>query len=683
MPIKRYISGVSGEISTSVTINGKTGTNITLTKSDIGLSDVINAEQVKKDELDILVPTIQPNGKIKVEQTPIVAANLVSVSDKTERLALSNNINLTICLQADTQWMWALNANDDPIIEANWIDCGSTAATVVSVNGATGMVTITCENIGAVPVNRKINNKVLNDDITLTINDIITLPNDTTKFLRGDGVWATPEGTGGIVGDSLTMSFPYAENINAGTVVKLINDNGITKVQNITRINSSPTQILGSGTQNTISIDSTSYPFNCIIPVGGNCVVIAYVRTTGVYVRLGTVVGTTVTLQGSEIQVSTSTNFFDMIPLDNEHFAIAYGTNASPKMKVGKISGIAISLSLEVSHNYGGCFSYKLGKVSASRVIMVAHSATTLYNHLWDWNTGNPPTITSATYNYITITPSWSGDGNNGFSIAFDGNGRFMYTTRTNGAGYYGAFVVWSNGTITSCGGNYFSDSSQISSSIVAISSTLYLGVTYDSTNYTFKVRLFSFINTGTPAILSTQTLTTLGAGYCDSISVALLANGYAAVVVKNNTITAQKLYIIQYSQTAITNVTYVGEALSNISTTTGGMQNGRSFATFPSTNIAVAVGYKNTPNIEYKVHQIGGLIVDFLGVIGIAQETKTTEQNGNVTLLGGISNCHNSLVPASKLFIQSDGSIGNTATPYFLGYSLSNTKLLLNRGMY
>lgn len=191
MPINIIKNSSSSGASTPITINGKTGTNITLSKSDIGLSAVVNAEQVKKTDIGVLVPEIQPNGKILVEQTPVIAANLVSVANLTERLALPSNSNLTICLQADTQWMWSLNANEDPSVVGNWIDCGSTATSVVTVNNASGAVTINCDNIGAVPVDRTINSKALNDNVTLTINDIVTLPNDGTKFLAGDGTWKT------------------------------------------------------------------------------------------------------------------------------------------------------------------------------------------------------------------------------------------------------------------------------------------------------------------------------------------------------------------------------------------------------------------------------------------------------------------------------------------------------------
>jgi len=194
MPIRKNVIISSGE-SIPITINGKTGTNITLSKSDIGLDAVVNAEQVKKTDVGVLVPAIQANGKIRIEETPVIAANLVSVANKAERLALPINENLTLCLQGDTQWLWSLNANLDALIESNWKDCGSTAASVVSVNGVTGMVTINCANIGAVPVDRTVNSKVLNDNITLTIGDIITLPNDTTQFLAGDGTWKTPAGS--------------------------------------------------------------------------------------------------------------------------------------------------------------------------------------------------------------------------------------------------------------------------------------------------------------------------------------------------------------------------------------------------------------------------------------------------------------------------------------------------------
>jgi len=574
------------------------------------------------------------------------------------------------------------------------VDCSSSVITI-SLPSTASLVAGDIIEVIDIKGNSTVNNITL-DFITATQKlegeDNNFILDDNGSYFRfiwsGDSVigWKiVPEGLvggGSSTSSSNIMSFPYAEDISTGTVVELINDAGTAKVQNITRLNSTPTQILGSGTQNTISIDSTSYPYNCIIPVGGNYVVIAYVKTTGVYIRLGTVVGTTVTLQGSEIQVSNTTIFYDMIPLDDEHFAIGYGPSSSPKIRVGKISGTTISLSLEATHGYTGCTTYKLGKVNASRIIMVAHNSTILYYHTWNWATGTPPTITSVTANGTTISPSWSGNSNNQFSIAFDGTGRFMYTTYPNGSGYYGAFEVDVNGNIIIRGGNSFSDANYIVSSMVAISSTLYLGVTYSNDDIA-KVRLFSFVGTGTPSILSTQTITTFADGYCDSISVALLANEYATVVVKNNTILTQKLYIIQYSGTAITNVAFAGDIITDITATTSGVQNGRSFAVFPSTNIAVAVGYKNTPSIVYKAHQIGGLIVDFLGTIGISQETKLAGESGNVALLGAISSAHNGLTPATNYYISSTGDIATTQTPYLLGRSLSSTQMLLTRGMY
>lgn len=162
------------------------------TKTDIGLSNVTNDAQIPLSQKGTVsgVATLDASGKVPVTQIPIAAANVVSVANQTARLAIpKNTTNLTLALQADTQWMWALNENLDPSVLSNWIDCGTTANTVVSVNGATGAVTVSCASLGAVPTTTKINNKALGGDISLTINDLLTLTNTGTKFLCDTGAW--------------------------------------------------------------------------------------------------------------------------------------------------------------------------------------------------------------------------------------------------------------------------------------------------------------------------------------------------------------------------------------------------------------------------------------------------------------------------------------------------------------
>lgn len=169
------------------------------------------------------VPLIDTNGKIPVSVVPNVNAEVKSVANKAGRLALPiNNVNLVLCLQSDTQWMWAVNKGIDPSVEANWIDCGSTAAAVVSVNGSSGAVTISCATLGAVPTTTKVNGKALSGDITLALSDIIAAGTDTTKFLRNDLTWATPPGLGsGVQASYMRATGSSNQLVRAGYIVSL------------------------------------------------------------------------------------------------------------------------------------------------------------------------------------------------------------------------------------------------------------------------------------------------------------------------------------------------------------------------------------------------------------------------------------------------------------------------------
>jgi hypothetical protein len=180
-----------GTVPSVITVNGKTGTNITLFPSDLGLERVTNDTQVKRAEMGSPngIPTLDTQGKVPITQMSSQIAHVVSVTNKAARLALETNSVLCLCLQADTKWMWALNADLNPSVESNWIDCGSTASSVISVNGNTGAVTISCDTLGAVPTTRKVNSKALSGDIVISLSDIVTLPNDPAKFLNGQGQW--------------------------------------------------------------------------------------------------------------------------------------------------------------------------------------------------------------------------------------------------------------------------------------------------------------------------------------------------------------------------------------------------------------------------------------------------------------------------------------------------------------
>jgi hypothetical protein len=170
---------------------GGSGGSVSVTKASIGLGNVTNDAQVKRSEMGVAggVATLDPStGKVYVAQMPIGIVTVAGVANQTARLALPKSTNLMIALQADTTNEWMINANADPAVAANWIDCGSYASKIISVNGQTaGAITIDLASLNGVPKTTTVNGKALSTNITLAIGDIITLNGDSSSYIGGDG----------------------------------------------------------------------------------------------------------------------------------------------------------------------------------------------------------------------------------------------------------------------------------------------------------------------------------------------------------------------------------------------------------------------------------------------------------------------------------------------------------------
>lgn len=82
------------------------------------------------------------SGKIPLAQLPdLPVGRKVSVANEAERLTLPVHPDLTIAYEEDTADAWALDANEDPSVAANWAKLGNAQATgVQSFNGRTGNV---------------------------------------------------------------------------------------------------------------------------------------------------------------------------------------------------------------------------------------------------------------------------------------------------------------------------------------------------------------------------------------------------------------------------------------------------------------------------------------------------------------------------------------------------------------
>lgn len=141
--ISKITSGGVAPSNTVTSVNNKIGV-VTLSKVDIGLANVSNDTQIPLSQKGVAngVATLDTSGKVPISNIPVGLVNIVTVSNEAARLALPLSTNLTLALQADTKIEWAINANTNPSISSNWVNCGSYSAAVASVNGSTGAITL-------------------------------------------------------------------------------------------------------------------------------------------------------------------------------------------------------------------------------------------------------------------------------------------------------------------------------------------------------------------------------------------------------------------------------------------------------------------------------------------------------------------------------------------------------------
>lgn len=111
------------------------------------------------------------SGKIPFSQLPdLPVGRKVSVANKAARLGLSTHPDLTIAYESDTADAWALDAGEDPAIEANWDKLGNAQATgVQSFNGRTGNVAPQSGDY-------------ITDHISETLTRQFISPNDRTRW---------------------------------------------------------------------------------------------------------------------------------------------------------------------------------------------------------------------------------------------------------------------------------------------------------------------------------------------------------------------------------------------------------------------------------------------------------------------------------------------------------------------
>ena len=152
------------------TVNGYTGT-VNLSKSDIGLSNVENTNDIAKPvsnatrtALDLKldaskvgvasgVASLNALGKVPTDQIPAISFSSVKVlGSESEMLSLSSAVVGSVVIRTDVNKNFVL-AVANSAIRSNWIELLTPAPPVQSVNGYSGNVSITKADLGLSDVN--------------------------------------------------------------------------------------------------------------------------------------------------------------------------------------------------------------------------------------------------------------------------------------------------------------------------------------------------------------------------------------------------------------------------------------------------------------------------------------------------------------------------------------------------
>lgn len=144
---------IKGQVGESTGGGGSTTPIATTTVAGKVMPDGVTINVTGLGQISVPTATASALGIVKVDGTTmkvgtdgtisssVVAASYVSVANQAARLALTQTTDLIICVQADANVMWYLNANQSPAVAGNWIQGPSTASSVTSFNSRTGAVT--------------------------------------------------------------------------------------------------------------------------------------------------------------------------------------------------------------------------------------------------------------------------------------------------------------------------------------------------------------------------------------------------------------------------------------------------------------------------------------------------------------------------------------------------------------
>ena len=189
---------INGDAAGSGSFDGSANLTITTTIAAIDLSKVTGAGTAASKNTGTAagnVPILDAGGKLDTSILPAIAINdTFPVSSEAEMLALTAQTG-DVAIRDDESKSYILKGSD-PSVLANWLILKTPADAVSSVNGKTGVVTLTAADVGL--------GNVTNESKATMFNNA-ALTGDSTAITQASGDNSTKIATTAFVQDALNV----------------------------------------------------------------------------------------------------------------------------------------------------------------------------------------------------------------------------------------------------------------------------------------------------------------------------------------------------------------------------------------------------------------------------------------------------------------------------------------------
>lgn len=532
-------------------------------------------------------------------------------------------------------------------------------------------------------------------DVATNTSDIATLDTkvDTTSGTLQGYVDDIEDKT-----DRTYQSYPLTSDLEAGTLVKLIDDSGTTKISPLLI-----DQVESTGSEQAVATPGVSITYvRCLYVPSVNRYVFTYMITGGViYYRVGTYNPTTQTMTfgaaGATTGQTHSTNDFYSLLYDPTNDVVImifadYGADSYGNIIAGDIQGDLTTIT----------WQHKT----------VVRSQGTLYGCMGVYNSVDDSFLVIQLETYAssdTYTPV--GVTYNGSAFTVEGTDSITVSTGSISPNQGVGLVDLLDGYVAvSCEFNSNSMALSLVKSVAGVPDTIgtdeftYTSI-YNCGPISWDSVFEKIIHIHTATSPSTATFAT---SYNYTAGTSFSASGESPVAASLGTVGYQglsapcselyyheasgrhvyaSLCIAPYNRYAVVDEvtvdadgvcswdgsTYVGSAETHNCVTLGGLN---TVDNHVQLLLCDNSGYDFT-TIGY-VPAYSSFVPD--GYDGILQVSGTTGQIKQMAKFGEVSNVHSGLTVGSDYFIQSSGTIGTTETAYSVGNAISPTEILVSR---